>query len=93
MTKFKIGRTLAAQTVAYRMNIDREFSAWVSKCLLRHSEGDWGDVSPEDQKLNDEALNLNARIISQYNSKVFPTVWLITEGDRSKTTIIFPSEY
>jgi hypothetical protein len=61
--------------------------------LQRHSRGDWGELSPEDVQANHQALQDGSRIVSAY--KVTPTlkVWLITEWDRSATTILLPSEY
>ena len=89
----KLGKTLGSPSVAQRMHDDHEFAAWVSKCLIRHNACDWGDVTKEDAELNNVAVSKNARVLSVYNHKVFPTIWLVTEGDRSSTSIIFPSEY
>lgn len=60
--------------------------------LVRHQSGDWGDVSEEDRELNEEALLMPLRIMSSYkfsNDKI----WIITEADRSVTTILLPSDY
>jgi len=60
--------------------------------LSRHQRGDWGDLDSEDKKRNQEALTLGSRIFSAYQ---FDTVrfWVITEADRSTTTILLPEEY
>ncbi|WP_309712643.1 hypothetical protein [Armatimonas sp.] len=62
--------------------------------LKRHHTGDWGDIHPEDVGLNEEALETGARIFSVYK---FPhaneTIWIITEADRSVTTILLPEDY
>lgn len=60
--------------------------------VRRHLRGDWGDLSNEDKKANDDALRDGSRILSAY---AFPqgTVWIITEWDRSATTVLLSSEY
>ena len=60
----------------------------------RHAQGDWGDVCETDRRMNDAALKVGARLLSCYvlmggDSKI----WIITEADRSATTILLPSEY
>lgn len=61
-------------------------------CLIRHRQGDWGDVCKEDSKSNDRALVDDTRLLSSY--QLFGTkIWIITEWDRSATTVLFPSEY
>ena len=65
----------------------------VRECLLRHAEGDWGDVSQEDWSENDEALKNESRLMSSYLSKAGIRFWIITEWDRSVTTILLPLEY
>jgi len=61
-------------------------------CLSRHQHGDWGRVCQEDKAANDEALREGFRILSVY---VFSDIriWIVTEADRSVTTILLPSEY
>ena len=61
--------------------------------LLRHSKADWGDVGPEDAQLNDAALNDGTRLLSAYRSSNGVRFWIITEADRSVTTILLPEEY
>ena len=65
----------------------------VRECLLRHAEGDWGDVCKEDWAENDEALKHESRLLSSYLSKAGIRFWIITEWDRSVTTILLPLEY
>lgn len=60
--------------------------------IQRHASGDWGDVDAHDRGVNDAAVLDGSRILSVY--KVGPeTVWVITEADRSVTTLLLPSEY
>lgn len=60
--------------------------------LARHVSGDWGDVSAEDQRANDRAIIEGTRIFSAYVVNGI-RLWVITEADRSATTILLPSEY
>ena len=62
------------------------------ECVVRHSEGDWGDVDPEDWETNNQALVYGSRLLSAYIIDG-QKIWIITEADRSSTTIRFPSEY
>jgi hypothetical protein len=61
--------------------------------VARHLAGDWGDVDRADAAANDEALQLGERILSVYRLRGCATIWIITEADRSATTILLPSEY
>lgn len=60
--------------------------------LTRHAHGDWGDVPPEDAAANDAALTHDGRLISAYVVGD-ARIWIITEADRSATTILLPTEY
>ena len=61
--------------------------------LARHARGDWGDVGAEDWRLNDQALVSGARLLSAYRLRDGVRVWVITESDRSSTTVLLPDEY
>jgi hypothetical protein len=61
--------------------------------LLRHVQGDWGDLDDEDRRLNDEALRDGSRILSAYTLKTGVKLWIITEADRSSTCLLLPDEY
>ena len=65
----------------------------VASSLVRHASGDWGVVSDEDKALNDEAIETGDRILSAYRDSNGVKFWIITEWDRSATTILLPSEY
>lgn len=60
--------------------------------LRRHAKGDWGDLCDEDRQVNQSALADGDRLLSSYtiNKTVF---WIITEADRSVTTILLPEDY
>lgn len=61
--------------------------------LMRHATGDWGDLCAADKQANDDALRHAARILSAYHLTDGTKVWIITEWDRSVTTLLLPSDY
>jgi hypothetical protein len=65
----------------------------VLACLLRHVFGDWGEVPPEDRATHDHALVTGDRLLSAYTLRGGTKVWVITEADRSATTLLLPEEY
>ncbi|HZZ78269.1 MAG TPA: hypothetical protein VFE62_07105 [Gemmataceae bacterium] len=65
----------------------------VHAAIGRHRRGDWGDVGPEDWKENDDALKEGRRLLSSYKDRQGIKFWIITEYDRSLTTILLPDEY
>jgi len=72
---------------------DPDFAKFAQQSLNRHVKGDWGDVDDEDKQSNDQALKQGTRLLSAYEAKGLPKIWIITEADRSATTILFPDEY
>lgn len=65
----------------------------LTNALTRHLRGDWGDVSDENRASNDRAVKGGDRIFSVYHSEGGVKFWIITERDRSATTILLPNEY
>ena len=61
--------------------------------LQRHASGDWGDLCTEDMQANNDALQYGDRLLSSYVLSESCKVWVITEWDRSVTTILLPCEY
>ncbi len=61
--------------------------------LQRHVNCDWGDLSPEDIAENELSLREGFRLLSAYRLRGEEKVWVITEADRSSTTLLLPSEY
>ncbi|VVM80179.1 hypothetical protein PS664_02245 [Pseudomonas fluorescens] len=61
--------------------------------LMRHLQGDWGDLSDEDQQANADALAHGNRVLSSYKVSEDQWLWIITEADRSITTLLLPEEY
>jgi hypothetical protein len=60
--------------------------------LDRHLSGDWGDLDAHDRRENERAIREGFRIFSAYDTPV-GKIWIITEGNRSSTCILLPSEY
>ncbi len=61
--------------------------------LIRHARGDWGEVCREDSMANDEGLENGGRLLSAYRTTLGERIWIITEWDRSVTTLLLPDEY
>lgn len=64
-----------------------------TRLISRHMKGDWGDVPPDDAVANTEALRIRARLLSSYALPDGARIWIITEADRSATTLLLPEEY
>src|SRR3569623_1726815 len=64
-----------------------------AELLARHRRGDWGIVCPDDRQANDDALRAGGRVLSAYKLADETRLWVITEADRSATTILLPDEY
>jgi hypothetical protein len=95
---FNTGQIVATRGVYDLACENPGFAQFIQKSLNRHVKGDWGDVDEEDKQTNDNALKQDTRLLSAYNDDRFPkngvaTIWIITEADRSATTILFPDEY
>lgn len=63
------------------------------RLISRHMKGDWGDVPPDDAAANTNALRIGARLLSSYALPDGARIWIITEADRSSTTLLLPEEY
>ena len=61
--------------------------------ITRHVTGDWGDLGTEDKQANEDALQQGQRLLSAYKLQTGQKIWLITEYDRSVTTLLLPSDY
>jgi hypothetical protein len=94
--KFNLGRLIMTRGVYNECQQDADFNLFVIKSLERHAKGDWGDLCDEDKEENEFALRQgDLRLFSSYKLPIpgVPTIWIITEADRSATTILFPEEY
>ena len=88
--KFPLGRLMATPAALQRLAEQTQHTSWA--LLLRHWQGDWGEVCAEDAGLNDQALMDGGRLLSVYHLSS-GTVWIITEADRSCTTLLNPEDY
>jgi len=61
--------------------------------LVRHTAGDWGDVDEHDRRENELSLIHGLRLLSAYILNSGTKIWIITEADRSVTTVLLPDEY
>jgi hypothetical protein len=61
--------------------------------LSRHASGDWGDLGYDDQQENEVSLVHGFRLLSAYHTTIGEAIWILTEADRSATTILLPEEY
>ena len=86
---FSLGMIVATRSVL--THLDRH-AINAQGYLKRHVTGDWGDIPQEDAETNRDAVKYGARILSAYDL-AGERVWIITEADRSSTTLLFPSEY
>lgn len=91
MKNLQLGKVLMTAGIASYID-EANFHKEVMDDLKRHTSGDWGCLSEEDKLANDNALNNNERMLSAYDT-CHGSIWIITEWDRSVTTILFPSEY
>lgn len=90
--KFLLGHLVASRGVHEWVDKNQMRSALLGDCITRHVNGDWGEVCDEDKVANDEALKNGERLLSAY-TVADQKIWIITEWDRSVTTILFPDEY
>jgi len=86
--RFTMGRLLATPGAIDAFNGD---SFW--PYITRHSQGDWGEISEEDKAENEFSLKHGFRLLSAYTIPNGCKIWIITEADRSATTILLPEEY
>ncbi len=85
---FRLGHLVATPLALEKLSQPDILSA-----LQRHQAGDWGDVGDHDRQANDRALQDGTRLLSVYHAANQTKFWLITEADRSVTTVLLPEEY
>lgn len=86
--KFELGETVITANAKNVLNMP-----CVNKALSRYIYGDWGNVCDEDARANDAAVKNGERILGSYKSTDGIKFWIITEADRSYTTILLPEDY
>ncbi len=85
--RFPLGQVAITANASLRLSTEEVWTA-----LKRHASGDWGDLCPEDTLANDAALQHGGRLFSAYGQGV-NRFWVITEADRSVTTVLLPEDY
>ena len=84
---FELGSTFCTPAILEKISTES-----IIRLLYRHQHGDWGNLEEEDIKTNEETVINGQRILSSYMVGTTP-VWVITEWDRSATTLLLPEEY
>lgn len=90
--KFQLGQVVVTRGIKADMDENKLFHNEVIASIARHHNGDWGELSEFDKEVNEEALEWNDRILSAYETTK-GKIWIITEADRSATTVLYPDEY
>jgi hypothetical protein len=85
--RFPLGQLVVTANASLRLATEEVLTA-----LGRHASGDWGDLCPEDTMANDAALHHGGRLFSAYGQGR-DRFWIITEADRSVTTVLLPQDY
>ena len=86
--KFPSGEILATPNALAQLS-----QADILPAIGRHLRGDWGDVDSEDRQANERALLDGTRLFSVYHAENGTKFWIITEADRSVTTVLLPEDY
>jgi hypothetical protein len=85
--RFNLGETVITGNASLRLSTEEVLTG-----LARHASGDWGDLCPEDVYANFEAIHSGGRLFSAYGTGQH-RFWIITEADRSVTTVLLPNDY
>ena len=88
--RFALGRVLATPGALSALH---EANQTPFEFLARHVVGDWGELDPHDVRENEAALGRGGRLLSRYQTTQGVVIWIITEWDRSATTLLLPAEY
>jgi len=88
--RFPLGRMVATPGALEAL---KETGQDASEFIYRHQRGDWGTLSEADKRENEFSVDKELRIFSAYYLKDQTKIWIITEADRSATTVLLPSEY
>jgi len=86
--KFRLGRIVSTPNALESLTQDDILTG-----IQRHQAGDWGDVTQDDHRANERALIDGSRLWSVYHARNGIKFWIITEGDRSATTVLLPEDY
>jgi hypothetical protein len=88
--KFPLGRLVATPGA---LRAIKEAGNTPQQFLARHQQGDWGDLDDHDRRENEWSIGNGCRLLSAYQLSDDSKIWVITEADRSATTILLPEEY
>ena len=88
--KFTLGQIVATPAALETIEKSGQTAA---EFLSRHADGDWLNLCPEDRAANERAIREGLRIMSVYKTQRKNEIWIITEADRSVSTILLPEEY
>lgn len=88
--RFSLGQVVATPGALRELEISGESPL---SFLRRHVSGDWGDLDEEDRRENELSIREGFRLLSSYRLKTGEKLWIITEADRSVTTLLLPEEY
>lgn len=92
MSKFELGKVVVTEKINARMKEDKNFDIFIKTSLGRFKNCDWGILCAEDKAAVDEAVTSGGMMIMGAYKHKDEEVWIITEWDRSVTTILFPHE-
>jgi hypothetical protein len=88
--RLKLGEIIATPNAVHALDEAQEAPL---EYLARHAAGDWGEVSSEDWKENELSVREGFRVLSSYMLSTGKKIWIITEADRSATTLLLPEDY
>lgn len=99
MKNLKLGTIVVTRGIDVETETNEQFERFVNKSFKRYLSMDWEELCEEDKKLNDDAVRYgNDRIVAKYKCNIYEDcddfdIYIITECDRSATTILFTYEY
>ena len=88
IARFPLGRIFVTPAALAAVHSDD-----LSHSLVRHATGDWGECDQEDWIANETSLRNGLRLLSVYRDRDQTKFWIITEADRSSTTLLLPEDY
>ena len=92
---FPLGRVVMTANLQAKLQ-EANPACWEAELIgliSHHASGDWGDLDEDDKQQNDLALDRGFRVFSAYKTGSGVKIWIITEADRSVTTLLLPEDY
>ena len=86
--KFPLGQTVITSNALETLQTEDVYAS-----IARHESGDWGELCAEDVEANERALRVGGRLFSRYKDGKGVKFYIITEADRSATTVLLPEDY